>query len=253
MNASFTHYALLGSGRLARHLGYYLQSLNLPVLKWSRNGDVHFNSFMDLSTSHRLQRTVEGATHVLLAVRDEAIAPLATQLKADGRTLVHFSGALTVKGAASAHPVMTFGPSLQEGSWYQEIPFVIEEGSQFSQLLPGLPNPHWSLRVEDKPLYHALCSLAGNMTYLLWSKINDVLNQDLQLPADLLVPYLNQVAKNASLTQQDSFTGPVARSDWKVVSSHLEALQKQPELLESYKNYFFLARARGVHLPENFL
>lgn len=249
---TFTSFAILGSGRIARHFAFYLQSLALPTVRWSRNGDWQFNSFQDPDASIRMQKTLASASHVLLAVKDEAISELAREIHPD-QTAVHFSGALAVEGVSAAHPLMTFGPNLESPDWYQRIPFVIDEGAKFEDLLPGLKNPHYLLAPGKRSYYHALCALAGNSTFLLWKKIGSVFEQELALPRELLAPFLHQVVRNSNSSEASAFTGPVARGDWDVVRAHLDSLHRDPMLLETYRTYLKLARAEGVAIPEGVL
>ena len=247
-------YALLGSGRLARHFYFYFQTLDLPVHQWSRNDDPLFNTFADvLDSTERLRRTLADATHVLLAVSDSAIAPLAEKVRtvAEPDEILHFSGALAVEGLQSAHPLMTFGDRLETLEWYHAIPFLIEQGEKFEELLPGLSNPHYEIPTGAKGYYHALCSLAGNSTYMLWQKIGDQFENELGLPRDLLRPFLHQVVTNSSLSGEKNFTGPVARGDWDVVRKHLASLREKPELLRAYENYLHMAGTSGIDLPKD--
>lgn len=249
----FTGYALLGSGQIAKHLQFYLNTLNLPLQIWSRNGDSRFNSFADFNSEERLTKTVAKASHILLAVRDEAIVELGAQFLNQGKVLVHFSGALSLPYIAAAHPLMTFGPRLENLTWYKSIPFVIDEGESFDHLLPGLTNPHWAISPETRALYHALCSLAGNASFLVWKQIGDTFESQLGLPRKLLEPFLHQVVVNATHSANNSFTGPVARQDWGTVQSHLNSLNRSPELLQAYRNYLGLATNSGIKVPEALL
>ncbi len=232
-------YALLGSGRLARHFNFYFQSLDLPIRQWSRHED--------------LTAAVAGATHVLLAISDAAITSVAAQVRAvaQPKVLVHFSGALEVHGVKSAHPLMTFGEQLETLEWYRSIPFLLEQGETFSELLPGLPNPHYEIPASAKSYYHALCSLAGNSSFLLWQRIGDRFENELGLPRDLLRPFLHQVVTNSSGSGEKNFTGPVARGDWDVVRGHLASLREKPDLLRAYDSYLQMAESSGIELPKD--
>ena len=252
VSQSFKSYALLGSGRVAWHFQFYLKSLNLPFVTWSRNADPAFNSFADLSSTDRLQRTIGESSHILFAVRDDALADLSSECKDSGKTLVHFSGAVNIEGVAAAHPLMTFGPQLEELDWYRRIPFVLSEGAQFENILPGLANKSWHVATEQRALYHALCSLAGNATHLLWSNIGDEFEKTLHLPRQLLSPFLHQVVTN--LGRPGGFTGPVARGDWQTVGKHLRALDLSPSALQTaYRAYLKLADTEGHQIPTEML
>jgi 2-dehydropantoate 2-reductase len=249
MKQEFTQFALLGSGRVARHLQFYLKSLNLPVTLWSRNADPRFNSFADLDPVARLARTLQPASHVLLALSDRAL-PEFSQVGGAERVHVHFSGAAQIPGVFAAHPLMTFGEELEALEWYPQIPFIIDQGRSFADILPFFPNPHYPLPAEQRPLYHALCSLAGNSTFLLWKQIGDEFEKTLGLPRGLLSPFLHQVVANSSKYSDKNFTGPVARGDWPTVKSHLQSLDSKPGLKRAYESYLDSASAVGIQIPE---
>jgi predicted short-subunit dehydrogenase-like oxidoreductase (DUF2520 family) len=246
-------YAILGSGRLARHFRHYLDSLNLPAQLWARRADPLFNTYTDADNQARLERTVGSATHVVLAVKDEALAEVARQVGGGRRTLVHFSGAARVAGALSAHPLMTFGEQLESPEWYRRVPFVLDEGVRLADVLPGLPNPAFALSADERSYYHALCALAGNSTFLLLQQIGYEFERTLKLPRALLEPYLHQVVANASHRPATGFTGPVARGDWQIVQAHLDSLHRRPDLLQAYRQYLELAKHNGHSLPETLL
>lgn len=238
---AFRQFSLIGSGRVARHLAFYLESLKIPFVTWSRREDP--------SLAH-LPTAVEKASHVLLAVSDSALEAVAGPLRGSGRTLVHFSGAVTVPGVVSAHPLMTFGDDFYREDDYRRIAFVIDSGHTLAELLPGLPNPSFALSPKDKNLYHALCVLAGNSTHLLWRRIGEEFSA-LGLSPEVLKPYLNQVVENALTGGGRGFTGPVAREDWSVVRGHLRELAGRADLLDSYRSFLRLAHATGLNLPKD--
>lgn len=242
--APFTSYALLGSGRVARNLEFYLNHLRLPVTTWSRHRDPEFK-YLDM--------VIGSASHVLLAVSDPALIDLSKRILSS-QVAVHFSGTASMPGVYCAHPLMTFGPDIQDLNWYQSIPFVIDRGVDFAQILPGLPNPSVEMNPEHRAYYHALCVLAGNSAFLLWQTIAREFAQRLGLPASILGPFLHQTVTNA--LQADSpkrFTGPVAREDWQTVHAHLDVLSDQPMLLSAYRQFLKQAAIAGQNIPEALL
>jgi predicted short-subunit dehydrogenase-like oxidoreductase (DUF2520 family) len=246
----FTSFILIGSGRVARHLQHYFRFLRLPFASYSRDGDPEFNSWKGASLADAAAR----GSHLLFAISDPAIEEVSRPFWGTGKTLVHFSGGLEFTSVRAAHPLMTFGPRLEEEAWYRRIPFVIDRGSSLADLLPGLPNAGWELDPAHRPLYHALCALAGNASYLAWSQIGAQFESRLNLPRGLLAEYLRQTVTNA-LRDQDAagFTGPVARGDWRMVERHLCALDGEPALRLAYEDYLDLARRAGVAVPEDLL
>ena len=238
---SFTSYALLGSGRVARHFRFYLDNLDLPCRFWSRQENA----------PEDLKAVIAESSHILFAVSDSALEEMIAPWRESGKVLVHFSGARRIPGSFSAHPLMTFGPDLEAPEWYWRIPFVLDEGVTLHDVLPGLANPSLSLSPDQRPLYHALVSLAGNSTFLLWQDIGHEMSR-LGLPPSVLAPFLHQVVRNATELTDAAFTGPVARGDWSTVERHAQAL-KDSGLEASYKAYLRLARSKGYPIPEEML
>lgn len=234
-------YALIGSGKVARHLEFYLQALNLNFESWNRRSGLPIDPVL------------ADATHVLLAVSDPSIPQLAALTKPD-QIVVHFSGASVIENVFAAHPLMTFGGELQTLEWYKAIPFVIDKGVSFAHILPGFPNKSFGLDKEKRPLYHALCALAGNSAFLLWLQVGAQFELQLDLPKELLEPFLQQVVSNAfSASAEGKFTGPVARQDWPVVRKHLSVLKDFPALKETYQNFIKQAAKNGIAVPKELL
>ena len=218
------HYALLGGGRLARHMRRYLSLLNLPVSGWARDPKSALNSLAIDDPQMRLLATIEPATHVLLLVSDAAIADVVRHYPfLREKRLVHCAGALSFPGIAGAHPLMTFSDSLYLPELYRRMPFIVESGSRFSELLPGLPNPSFEIAPEHKARYHALCVMAGNFSQVLWQAAAARF-EGMGLRADALEPYLRQVTDNFIAARGSALTGPLSRGDQATIERNLAAL-----------------------------
>lgn len=220
-----THYAVLGGGRLARHFRHYLSLLHLPHSTWARKPSAALNTHAITDAGRRLRATIEPASHVLLLVSDSAIAGLLKRYPfLQSKTLVHCSGALSVPGVAGAHPLMTFGDGLYTLEQYRRIPFMVDAGHDFAALLPGLPNPHYAIPLEDKARYHALCVMAGNFPQVLWRTVARRFS-DLGLPPETLDAFLEQVVENFTRAPETALTGPLTRGDAVTVDRNLAALE----------------------------
>jgi 2-dehydropantoate 2-reductase len=238
------HYALLGGGRLARHLQHYLSLLNLPVSGWARDSKSALNSHAIEDPRKRLRATIEPASHVLLLISDSAIPEVVGRYPfLRTKTLVHCAGAVSFPGIGGAHPLMTFGDSLYGLAQYRRLPFIVESGHRFDELLPGLPNPHFEIALGHKARYHALCVMAGNFTQMLWQAVAARFD-DMDLPAAALAPYLRQVTENFIVARGSAMTGPLSRGDGETVESNLGGLAGD-ELQGLYRAYLkFHAEAR---------
>lgn len=214
-----TPFGIVGDGRVARHFFHYFSLLGLSTCTWSRRAPA-------LSPPEALA----SCRTVLLLIRDAAIVPFIDAWPAlQEKRLVHCSGSLVTPAAEGAHPLMTFGPTLYDLAQYRAIPFVLDAGgTAFADLLPGLPNPSFTIPAADRPYYHALCVMAGNFSTMLWLKLFDELQRRFGIPASAAHPYLARVAANLMADPLRALTGPLSRGDAEAMATNLEALEGDP-------------------------
>jgi predicted short-subunit dehydrogenase-like oxidoreductase (DUF2520 family) len=210
-------YLIIGSGRVARHLCHYFYILNISYDSWDRSQDPLI-----------VQVKIAKATHVLLAISDDAIEPFYRKhLQGHERTVIHFSGALEVDGLASAHPLMTFGDSYYDSDAYKKIYFIVTSVGSVQELIPCLPNPSVAIPAKDKAKYHALCVLGGNFVTLLITKMLQEFSQ-MGIPKEAAEIYLEKVLGNTLNSPETAVTGPLVRRDAQTVLSNLRALDLDP-------------------------
>jgi len=216
-----TRYGIVGDGRLARHLIHYFRESGLEVVTWSRRAR--------RETGLTLEEALADAGVVLLLINDDAIVPFANEHRElDGRTLVHCAGALVSPRVIGLHPLMTFGPTLLSLDAYRAVPFLGDEGRPgFRDVFPALPNPSYLMPAEKKALYHALATLAGNLTPVLWERFIVVLADELGLPRDVVAPYFEAVVTRCRGPVPFAATGPIVRGDRDTIALHLQALQSE--------------------------
>jgi len=222
-------YAIVGGGRLANHIAYYLASLSLPFRCWCRKPPER--KLVAGNYVPSLERALEDATHVLILISDDSIESFLGENRGAlaGKIRVHCSGSLVTNLAQGAHPLMTFTEELYPVESYRRIPFVVEKGERsYEELLPGLPNPHFYLEPGEKPLYHALCVLSGNFTSLLWAKVFVEMEGRLGLPREAAYPYMERIFENLMNPRVNPVTGPLVRRDKGTIESNLEALGEDP-------------------------
>jgi 2-dehydropantoate 2-reductase len=212
-------YGIIGDGRVARHVRHYLTLLGIPVRAWSRR-----------NSPASPDEALDSCRTVLLLIRDDAIVPFVEHWPAlRNKQLVHFSGSLVTPLAEAAHPLMTFGPELYDLGVYREIPFVLDAGrTPFAELLPGLPNPSFTIPAAERAYYHALCVMAGNFSTLLWQKLFEELETRFGIPASAAHPFARQVIANIVADARASLTGPLSRRDARTIAANLEALEHDP-------------------------
>ena len=203
---------------------------------------------------------------VWITVPDDAIAAVAAQLantqEWKGMTVFHSSGALTSdallplreRGAkvASVHPVMTFVRQSVPG--LEDVPFGVEgdvAAVRLARILVGdLGGTAYSIKAENKVLYHAFGAFASPMLIALMTALEQVGKAAGIKASDLRViaaPLLTQTLSNyLEHGAAAAFSGPLVRGDVATVRRHLDALRKAPEARDVY---LALARMALRELP----
>jgi 2-dehydropantoate 2-reductase len=222
-------YGFVGDGRLSRHWRHYFTSLGIPWKLWSRKL-ARPNGKPGVAPVEALA----GCPTILLAVSDDAIAPVMARLKAEGfedRRFVHFCGGRSFAGALGTHPLMSFATALYEPAFYRDIPVFVDQDAahpdattEFRALFPRLPNPCFPLKTEDKAYYHALCALAGGFSAVLWRDFFNAMATRFGAPREALAAYPRRIAENVIASSDGALTGPVARGDSETIDAHLAAL-----------------------------
>ncbi len=223
-------YGFVGDGRLSRHWRHYFTSLGIPWKLWSRK-HARANGKPGMSAIEALG----GCPTILLAVSDDAIAPVMARLRSEGlddRTFVHFCGGRSFEGAFGAHPLMSFATALYEPAFYRDIPVFVDHDdshpepvAEFRGLFPALPNPCFPLKTGDKAYYHALCALAGGFTAVLWRDFFAAMATRFGAPREALAAYPLRIVQNVVGSSDGALTGPVARGDNETIGMHLDALE----------------------------
>ncbi len=209
---------LIGSGRLAKHLQHWnsLQSTPNALLLWNRSEDLH-----------TLPGLVARADIIWLAITDSALQTFfethLIRLSVVQKIVVHFSGAFSDERMACAHPLMTFPAEMLPDLVYHQTWFAIDGTMPLSTLLPGFSNSSFQVSAVEKPLYHALCVVAGNFPQLLWNEV-DQRREALHIPDSAFTVYLQQTLANFLKLKSNSLTGPLVRHDQQTLSKNADAL-----------------------------
>ena len=253
--------AIVGAGRVGRALGRRLRELDWKigvVVSRSEPAARRAVRFIGAGKPHgALTRQVLASHVILIATPDDAIAAVAGELarivgeELRGRVVLHTSGALDSRalapvkecGAAvgSIHPLQTFSgvgvPDLEGRVFAVEGDVVAVRASrQIARALGGSPV---HIAGDKKILYHAAAALASGQVLVLVEAATQLLisiGLKRNEAARALLPLTRQVLNNFErVGPRASWTGPLARGDYKIVEAHLRALgDGQEEIAKAY-------------------
>ena len=191
---------------------------------------------------------------LILAVRDDAISPLAEALaraeavRAD-QVVLHLSGVLGQEALAplvpsraalgSLHPLQTISdperaPARLKGTWaaVEGMPRAVQAAEGLAQELGMRP---FRLSGKQKAIYHAGAVFASNYFVVVEAVAQRLLRHAGLSDADAwqaLRPLVEGTFENLSRQEpKDALTGPVARGDEETIRSHLKSLTRDDALL----------------------
>jgi predicted short-subunit dehydrogenase-like oxidoreductase (DUF2520 family) len=204
---------------------------------------------------------------LLLAVPDDALAPLVTGLAAAGvvgrgSLVVHTSGAhgirvldpLTQAGALplALHPVMTFTGTDVDLQRLDGAAFGVTSDEVLRPIAETLVlemggEPSW-IAEELRALYHAGLAFGANHLVTLVAQSAELLTAaGVEVPQRMLGPLLGAALDNALRSGDRALTGPVARGDSGTVVTHLRTLNEHaPETVDAYVAMARLTAARAL-------
>ncbi len=209
-------YGIAGDGRASRHLRRYFALLGIPYKLWHRR------------SGKSPEAVLAPCTAVFVLLPDAAIEPFITAhpfLK--DKTVIHFSGSLSVPGAFAMHPFRPLASRPLTLSEYRAVPFALEPGVSLRRLVPEFRNPSFTVRPERKPLYHALCVLGANLPVLLWSRALAGLSA-FGVSRAAATAYFRSSLDNFAADPAGALTGPLVRGDAATVSANIKALGRDP-------------------------
>jgi len=251
--------SIIGTGRLGTTLavalagsGYTIRSLVSRGVQSARKAARLLDADVQVLAAKQLRSLID-ADLFLITVPDDQIAAVGRELSeinADRKVALHTSGALSsevlaplrAKGwqTGSIHPLMSVSAvhdaSLQGAFWSVEGDrSALRLGKEIVQDLGG---KSFSIRTEDKPLYHAAAVMVSGNVVALFDVALEMLGEcglDRKTARAVLLPLIASTVRSLQTkTPEESLTGTFSRGDVATVKRHLAAL-RNPESRDLYR------------------
>ncbi|MEO6708887.1 MAG: DUF2520 domain-containing protein [Planctomycetota bacterium] len=256
-----TPLAVIGLGSVGRRLASAWKAAGLSVATHSPSPASRDRArAAGLAVEDQLAPAIEGAECIVLCVGDASLAraesELASELAQGARpTCLHTCGsreasalaALARRGCpvGSFHPLASFapegaGPNL-DGAWCAigGDEAAREAAKQLASAL-GL-RPLALSNAQDAALrYHTAATLLANGTVALASMAFELAQRACADPEQARAAFQSLLAGSVASLEQRSperaLTGPISRGDVETLSTHLQLLAAEPNLLEAYRS-----------------
>ena len=251
--------SIIGTGRLGTTLavalaakGYSIRSLVARRVQNARKAAKLLDAEVQVLAAKQLKALIP-ADLFLITVPDDQIAGVArdlSEINADQKgTVLHTSGALSrdvlkplrEKGwsTGSIHPLLSVSAvddSLHGAFWSVEGDrTALRLGKEIVRDLEG---KSFSIRSEDKPLYHAAAVMVSGNVVALFDIALEMLGQcglDRKTARAVLLPLIASTVRSLETkTPEAALTGTFSRGDVETVKRHLAAL-RNPEVKSLYR------------------
>jgi len=239
---------IIGSGNVATHLAAAFKNSGHAIVQvYSR--DMHNASLLAYHVKAEAIDNLKGINPetelFVVAVKDDAIEPIAADLAQYNELIVHTSGATSLQtlqkhtqNAGVFYPLQTFSKTRELN--FNTVPLCIEGTddkitSTLNELAYTVSQNVYRVNSEQRKTLHLAAVFACNFPNYLYH-VSQQLLAEKQLPFDLLRPLILETAEKVQEhLPGGAQTGPAVRNDGKTMASHLEQLGENPDLQEIYK------------------
>jgi len=265
--------SIIGTGRLGTTLavalaarGYTVRSLVARRVQSARKAASLLDADVQVLAAKQL-RSLIGADLFLITVPDDQIQGVArdlSEINADRRvTALHTSGALSSDALAplrdkgwhtgSIHPLMSVSGK-RDGEASLRGAFWSVEGDKSAlrtgkEIVRDLGGKSFSIRAEDKPLYHAAAVMVSGNVTALFDVALEMLGEcglDGKTARAILLPLIASTVRNLETKDPArALTGTFSRGDVMTVKRHLHALKNKEQ-----RDLYRLLGERSLKLAE---
>jgi predicted short-subunit dehydrogenase-like oxidoreductase (DUF2520 family) len=239
----------LGSGNTATVLATHMHACGHNIMQvWGRRQE-HAHALAQKANAEAitdLQLINKAADICVLAVSDDAIAQVASQLSLQKKILVHTAGSVSIdvlKGASPNYGVLYTLQSLRkEINAIPEIPFLIDGNSDevivlLEDFAKTLSSSVSAATDEQRLQLHLSAVIVNNFTNHLYTLAEDFCKRQ-ALNFKLLLPLIQETAMRLSSASPSALqTGPAKRNDAQTTQKHLQLLKEDEALLKIYQNF----------------
>lgn len=226
---------ILGAGNVATHLyKAFSKTSQVKVVQW-------YNKRLESVAAYKNEVAITDdllklalADVYIVAVSDDAIKGLTSQLPFENRLVVHTSGSVGIYDIDKKHhrgvfyPLQTFSKTADVD--FTKVPICIEVIHKehlaiLRALADALGSKSHKVNTDQRKALHLAAVFANNFTNQLY-RIAHEITESQGVEFDILKPLIQETAhKIEHLTPYLAQTGPAKRNDKRTINKHLKLLE----------------------------
>lgn len=228
---------IIGSGNVAHHLvEAFAKSKKVEVIQIFARQKESVSPLFDSNKITSKYADLADADLYIIAVSDDAIATVSSQLPFENRLVVHTSGTVSIDSLDSKnrkgifYPLQTF--TKNKAVDFGSIPICLESEKEADfELLKivgeSISNAVFKINSQQRKVLHVSAVFVNNFVNHLYQIGNEICIEN-NVPFEILKPLILETAnKVMSLTPSEAQTGPAKRNDSKTIEAHLDLLSTE--------------------------
>jgi len=247
---------LIGSGNVAVHLARALEKTeSMMLVQYFSRTDRNKHYFSETVPHTKDMGSLIEADVYLIAVKDEAIEEVASQISDRKGLVLHTSGSISLESLKSAkrygvlYPVQTFSKD-RELDW-KKIPLALEASSPdamslLRKLASSLSDHVCEIDSARRKKLHLSAVFANNFSNHMFALAEELCDEN-QLDFELLKPLISETGKKVmSIPPEAAQTGPARRHDYAVQEAQANELTSDKKVI-----YELLSKSISSRYPKN--
>ena len=234
---------IIGSGNVAQHLiKAFSKSKKIDVAQVFSRQKESVSSLLDSNKITTAFNDLAEADLYIIAVSDDAISKVSSQLPFGNRLVVHTSGSVSLDALdkknrkGSLYPLQTF--SKKAAVDFSQIPVFLESENEtdfdlLQKVAKIISHKVYKINSEQRKALHISAVFVNNFVNHLYQIGNEICKEN-NVPFEVLKPLILETAnKVIKLSPEEAQTGPAIRNDRQTIAGHLDFL-----LDENQKNIY---------------
>ena len=234
---------IIGSGNVAQHLiKAFAKSNKIDVIQVFARQKEAVTHLLDSTKIATDFNDLVQANLYIIAVSDDAIATVSSQLPFENRLVVHTSGSVSIDALDKKnrngifYPLQTF--SKKAAIDFSQIPLCLESDNEadfefLKEVAEMISDNVYKINSEQRKALHVAAVFVNNFVNHLYQMGSEICTEN-NVPFDILKPLIQETAnKVMTLSPNEAQTGPAIRNDEQTIAKHLDFL-----LDENKKNIY---------------
>lgn len=228
---------IIGSGNVAHHLiETFAKSKKVNVIQVFARQNGNLTPLLDSYDITDNFYDLIAADLYIIAVSDDAIAKVSSQLPFENRLVVHTSGTVSINSLDAKnrkgifYPLQTF--TKNKAVDFSQIPICLESANEtdfevLKSVADSISNTVFKINSHQRKALHVSAVFVNNFVNHLYQLGNDICIEN-NVPFDIVKPLILETAnKVMRLSPKDAQTGPAKRNDSTTIEAHLELLSTE--------------------------